>query len=326
MVENSSDSESDTVPKLSIVVTSRNDDHGGNCLDRMQVFSESLVEQCKRFQLNVELIIVDWNPPADRSKLHEVIRLSTGSTHMVVRFVEVPEQIHNKIENSDKIQLYQYIAKNVGIRRATGQFVLATNIDILFSDELMSVLTNQQLDENSYYRIDRHDVDSEVVQHTGVQAQLAFCRRNIIRVQGLFGTKAIAQMSSDHFVYTENETKLHTNACGDFLLMARSKWFAFRGYPELPRGDMYVDGLTIYMAHVSGLGQVVFPEPIRIYHIEHEDGWAITRKSPVRTSLSLDYNKEYMPLCRQMVDQRRPIISNDENWGYASLRLKEYNA
>ena len=31
------------------------------------------------------------------------------------------------------------IAKNVGIRRARGEFVLATNIDILFSSELACI-------------------------------------------------------------------------------------------------------------------------------------------------------------------------------------------
>ena len=32
------------------------------------------------------------------------------------------------------------IAKNAGIRRARGQFVLATNIDIIFSNELVGFL------------------------------------------------------------------------------------------------------------------------------------------------------------------------------------------
>ena len=54
------------------------------------------------------------------------------------------------------------IGKNVGIRRARGQFVLATNIDILFSDELAKYLAARRLEPGRMYRIDRHDAMSDV--------------------------------------------------------------------------------------------------------------------------------------------------------------------
>lgn len=311
-------------PKLSIVVTSRNDDHGGNGLHRMQVFAKGIAEQCKRFNLNAELIIVEWNPPADRKRLYEILQWPDDLGFLTVRFIEVPPEIHEQISNSDKFPLFQWIAKNVGIRRTRGNFVLSANIDILFSDELIKFLASYQLDENCFYRIDRHDVTSKIPENIGIQKQLDFCCNNLIRVQGLYGTKKISQMPSDHFIYSDNDTKPHTNACGDFTLMARNKWQLFRGYPELPRGDMFIDGLIVHMAYVSGLHQVILPEPLRIYHIEHEGGWAVKRKSPVRTTLSLDYNKDYLPWCQRMIDQAKPITNNDEHWGYAQTEFKEH--
>ena len=61
------------------------------------------------------------------------------------------------------------IAKNVGIRRARGQFILATNIDILFSDELAEYLATRRLEHGRMYRIDRHDAMSDVPVDVPVQ-------------------------------------------------------------------------------------------------------------------------------------------------------------
>ena len=59
---------------LSIVAASRNDDHGGALLHRMQHFIDGFVAQCCRHSLSAELILVEWNPPLDRPRLKEVLR------------------------------------------------------------------------------------------------------------------------------------------------------------------------------------------------------------------------------------------------------------
>ena len=45
---------------LSLVVTARNDDHGGNLLGRMQAFVNGWLEQARRFDIPSELILVEW--------------------------------------------------------------------------------------------------------------------------------------------------------------------------------------------------------------------------------------------------------------------------
>ncbi|MFB0552155.1 MAG: glycosyltransferase [Phycisphaerae bacterium] len=314
---------------LSIVVASRNDDYDANILHRMLVFAKGLAEQCKRFNLNGELIIVEWNPPAGRKRLYEVLDWPDDLGPLTVRFIEVPAEVHNSIGNSDKLPLFQMIAKNVGIRRARGKFILATNIDILFSNELMQFLASGRLDENHFYRIDRHDVSSKIVpERKDINEQLEFCRNNIVRVHGLYGTKKISEMESDHFIYDSKDIKLHTNGCGDFTLMSRSNWHLFRAYPELPRWSIYVDGLLLHMAYVSGLHQVILSKPMRIYHIEHDMSWAVSDEDKQKLATerypSLDYQKEYLVWCQRMIEAGRPITNNDENWGYAQTEFKEY--
>ncbi|HSP69549.1 MAG TPA: FkbM family methyltransferase, partial [Bryobacteraceae bacterium] len=94
--------------------------------------------------------------------------------------------------HAENLALYQMIAKNVGIRRARGRFILATNIDILFSDELAAFLGRQQLSENRMYRIDRHDAMSDVPAGAPIGEQLAYCRNHLIRVNRREGTFQVA--------------------------------------------------------------------------------------------------------------------------------------
>src|ERR1035441_681609 len=123
-------------PYLSVVVTARNDDHGGNLLRRMQVFVDAWINQAKRHNLSSELIVVEWNPPAGRRRLADALRWPGDTGPCDVRILEVPPEVHARYRHAAALPLYQMIAKNVGIRRARGEFILATNIDLLFSHEL----------------------------------------------------------------------------------------------------------------------------------------------------------------------------------------------
>ena len=83
-------------------------------------------------------------------------------------FIEVPPELHARQKHADILPLYQMIAKNVGIRRARGSFILATNIDILFSDEFFQWLREGALRPGKMYRLDRYDVASDVPVDTTV--------------------------------------------------------------------------------------------------------------------------------------------------------------
>ena len=175
-------------PYLSLVVTARNDDHGGNLLGRMQVFVNGWIAQACRHNLASELVIVEWNPPSDRPCLRDALQWPADLGPCDVRFIEVPPEMHQRYEHAEALPLYQMIAKNVGIRRARGRFILATNIDILFSNELVAFLAQRQLDVNRMYRIDRHDAMSDVPAGAPLDAQLEYCRTHLLRVNLREGT------------------------------------------------------------------------------------------------------------------------------------------
>ena len=57
-------------PYLSIVIVGRNDNYGVNFMDRMNMFIRSLDHQISKHSKNfLELIIVEWNPLADRKPM-----------------------------------------------------------------------------------------------------------------------------------------------------------------------------------------------------------------------------------------------------------------
>jgi hypothetical protein len=180
-------------PYLSLVVTARNDDHGGNLLGRMQAFVNGWLKQARRYGISSELIIVEWNPPEGRPRLAQALRWPEDSGPCTVRIIEVSPELHSRYPHGSALPLYQMIGKNVGIRRARGKFVLATNIDILFSSELMEFFAKQSLDPGRMYRMDRHDVMSDVPVDGDPEEQLAYCRDHVIRIHRREGSFVLSQ-------------------------------------------------------------------------------------------------------------------------------------
>jgi len=545
-------------PYISVVVTARNDDHGGGLLRRMQTFVNGWIGQCQKHGLVSELIVVEWNPSEDRPPLMDALQWPADTRPCQVRFIQVPREIHRRYQYGEVMALYQMIAKNVGIRRARGRFVLATNIDIIFSDELVRYLAEARLEPGRMYRIDRHDVMNDVPVDGSVDDQLAYCKTHLIRVnarEGTFnltpdGLPALSEQDiADHdsgirfgagwygverdsmqqvfrwmntdaeigvslpgdppsplifhlepgpsagseplrlqavdsagkilaetevrgpakievklsfdgetvrsfrlhvaagggrpvphdsrllnlrvyrceweaspagaarrpaaplirrkmrapglwikFMYlvnrmaadgphvdlalrvpdgfrrlarfyvgvggltgvlkgglrryrqlprdrvgsneewphemngssVENPVLLHTNACGDFTLMARENWADLRAYPEFDLHSFNLDSLLCYAAHHGGIKEEIWRDPLRIYHIEHAtgSGWTPEGQAQLFGRLHakgigwLDY-RELVAWAGQMRWLNSPMIFNRENWGLANLELKE---
>lgn len=416
-------------PHISFVVASRNDNHGGDLLRRMQLFVSGLLTQCRRFNLASELIIVEWNPPADRPPLAEALKWPAQAGPCEVRIISVPSEVHRRFKYSDKLPLFQMIAKNVGIRRARGQFVLATNIDVLFSDELMRFLANSRLEPDIFYRLDRWDVSTDIPDEAPAEEQLRFCQKNILRVnmrletvtdpkeiwvawhfsenglrnyRGLisymkshvprnfripglgrvgnflklcsvwfhrpaeerwgllvnlekwkrfFGWAYVILIpqrncSIDRMVPPANTgeasilpsniadrsnmaewlVQLHTNACGDFTLMSRQRWFAICGYPEWEMYSFYIDSVGLYAAYYSGAHQVLLKPSMRLYHIEHAAGWTPEQNDQLygrmaQAGIPILTNDEYLDYLVKIHTAGQDYAS--ENWGLADLELSE---
>ena len=265
----------------------------------------------------------------------------------------MPPEIHNRYEYSDCLNINAALAINSGIRRARGQFILPGNIDLLYSSELMEYLASKHLDENKRYRIDRCDVDRNVAVYKTLEEQLEYCRNNIIKVQ--------RHNPETKSRFRRKLPKLHTMACGDFQLLSKKWWHKLHGYSEADIISAYADTILSYASYAAGVREVVLKDPMRLYHIDHENTFnerkfesgflgekvldlpvfpsKIRRKTKSLLRLFLFHTGyrfksridgiptlhylECIRLCRDMIFGKHSYVMNDDNWGLGQESLKE---
>jgi len=334
-------------PYLSIVVTTRNDDHGGDLFRRTTCFVSGLLVQANKFKLDVELIIVEWNPPANKPLLHEVLPKPGPGDLLKIKYIIVPKEIHQQYKHSDTIPLYQMIAKNVGIRRAEGAFVLCTNIDILFSDSCFARLAAQTLESGKFYRANRCDVPKQVMDFTGLNEQLHYASKHIIRTLGKNTNILYLRNIPSFFHWFPNALKLLDRiwgifvgkkqasvnvqsldlfACGDFTLMSKTDWELIKGYVELDMYSIHIDSMGIMSAAAMGLEQVVFKPKEVVYHIDHADGWESDDPFKLLRFLASKPCLEWSVVARagqKMIDNAQNWEINDDTWGFYGVDLTE---
>jgi hypothetical protein len=316
-----------------------------------------LAGQLERHGVDSEIIVVDWNPPPDRPTLTDVIEWPARATRFCrLRVIKVPPAQHQRVEGWDRLPMNVVAAMNCGIRRANGRFVLPRPADLIYSEELVAFLAERSLDEQKRYRIDRLDVAAGVVTLETLAERLTYCESHIV--------KRNDQGSVEGPIRRWNGPALHTNASGDFQLMARSHWHRLRGYYEHDIAGAYVDGLLSYASHAAGIREVVLRDPLRLYHMDHGGKFndrlsvhqppmgELLRRLPLNGRLSrripalhrrllglmgyratssvhgvrtLDY-VDYQRLCRQIIEGKRSFVLNGDGWGVGDAVLEETNA
>lgn len=349
-------------PYLSVVAASRNDDHGGDPLVRTQIFVNCFARQCEKYRLPAELILVDWNPVPGRPGLAGVLQLPAEASFCTARIITVPAVLHDQFKYAERLPFLQMIAKNAGIRRARGKFILATNIDIIFSDELMRHLGRQQLDPKKMLRVDRYDIQAGLSAKLTLDETLDYAWSHPVRANRRYEPKLlvdhlyadelfkrecrpdpeVCRRISGVTVAAEGEFwsvrpqqvrtvhDLHTNACGDFTLLAREGWDAITGYPEFEAYSFHIDSIGIVAAHFAGFEEAALLPPCVCFHIEHSlgSGWTPEGERELFARLKKNevLNPEWhvlTPLVEGMRKKEKPTALNGPSWGLSEFQLPE---
>ena len=175
-------------PKVSFVFAVHDPEYGGGLLARTQTHLDALIALANRYRLPAEIIIVEWNPRQDRVPFRDSLRWPDDLGPVGLRFLEVPADIHRTLPNADRLPIFEYIAKNAGLRRARGQFLLATNPDLFFSPALVRWLARTSLSTERFYRVDRRDLSEDMPNDTSLSRRLRFCSRHVAHVHAFFGS------------------------------------------------------------------------------------------------------------------------------------------
>lgn len=126
---------------ISVVVVGRNDNYGGDFSKRLQTTLDWNLSHLP----NPELIYVEWNQIKERPSDCEwiVARYPNAKCYIV------SNEIHKKINDSSRIPMMEYFAKNIGIRRATNEWILMINADVFIGTDVIKNI--RTLNDNTVY-------------------------------------------------------------------------------------------------------------------------------------------------------------------------------
>lgn len=338
-------------PYLSVVGWVRNDGYTENYAHRIAHAVRFLARQLDRFEIPSEIVIVEWNPPPDRRLLAEEFG-SFDSSHVTVRFIIANACYHRQAKGWQKRGMNVCRAVNVGIRRARGRFVVPKALDTFFSDELVKRIAKCGLDKSAVYRCDRVDVRLDNERWLELSDQLLLAT---LASHAVHRNVRLAQSIDWHI------RDLHTNACGDFTLMAAKKWAQIRGYPKDPTVlCLDADSIALHAAAAHGARELCLPDECRVFKIMHEnthvqrtttvwkdwqrrlDYYLLTvkrRELAAKLRIWLDYprrrvrgveeilapsiERNFVAKAIRFARNDTSVVTNDANWGLAQEDLPE---
>ena len=139
--------------KTSVVIPSRNDNYGGHLNERATYCLNSM---CDSFD---EVWYIDWNTPdGTPSLLYDIIdNIDTkGKIHHIV----VTPQVANLLTNDPNAQACcETLARNLGLRRATGDWIVSSNIDVIppKREDLIELFST--IDKDTFYTLSRRELN-----------------------------------------------------------------------------------------------------------------------------------------------------------------------
>jgi len=147
-------------PLWSIILTGRNDNYGVAYIKRLNNFVKNVGYLIAKYALSAELIITEWNPIEGQPRLADVIDWSSFSelSDDTVRIITVSSDLHNTFKLSDVFSVHEFVGKNVAARRSRGKWLLFSNSDNIFNEDIGLFMSNSSsLEDNCYYRVSRID-------------------------------------------------------------------------------------------------------------------------------------------------------------------------
>lgn len=184
-------------PQLAAVTVGRNDDYMADFRERLLATIAWNVKY-----LVSEFIFVEWNPPADR----KLLSFELAKKFDCLRAYVVPQEVHQRICENRNINLLEYHAKNVGLRRAQSPWILSTNADAAVGFDSVNMVLNSELDNNVLWTAERWDIPWRENSQTDI---------------GLLGSLRFRRVNPYERLGT-----------GEFCLASRELWHRARGFDE----------------------------------------------------------------------------------------------
>lgn len=279
---------------LSIVITARHDNYGGDFRERIATPLHFNYEKLSERGIPYEVILVEWNPVEGRPLLCEMLEKELPDVaSAVLRTIVVASQYQTAMTQNPRVPYLEYVAKNVGIRRASAPFVLVTNADILLGREVVDALATRRLEPATMYRAPRYDIKLGVDQ-SGLRWPALEDPANQVRRPDL-------------------KPPLLASAAGDFVLSDRDTFHRLRGFNEVYRAARAGVDLN-FMVKVHGAGIPIVEIGGPVYHVNHVGSMRVSKALHNRADSpwgDLDWHSD------------RITYNNPEGWGLAAAPSRQ---
>jgi predicted O-methyltransferase YrrM/tetratricopeptide (TPR) repeat protein len=239
--------------ELEIVLSGRNDDYGGEDFHERMILVASF-NHARLVEAGVphRFTLVEWNPPEGRPPLADLLRERLPWWH---RSWVVSRAWHTWYSENPRLQFMEFFAKNAGIRRATGDWILTTNSDVFLSREVVAHLAEGRLVPGTLYRASRLDLD-RTMPRDGLTWDRLEDPRYLLRAN-------------------DPVPPYYNEAAGDFLLLDRDSYHRLGGFNERVRfSKIHKDGQFCLQAYHRGLA---IESLGRVYHIDHDGSFINTK-------------------------------------------------
>jgi hypothetical protein len=287
--------------KISAIIISRNDNYGGYLNERATYAINSAINTYD------EVIYVDWNSPT-HSLLWDIkdnLQLKGNLKHFVIP----PDAAKVLTNYNEHAQLCcEVLARNIGIRRTIGDYIVSTNIDIIHPkrEDIESIINNS--DNNTMFTLSRREVTWDIIKefHGG---EMKFQEWNKLRDYIYINSEERVQ--NEATVSGDNYSII--NCCGDFQLAPKHIWNEIKGFEEELIYPLYADTNIQKKSVKHGFNlKAIFNPPM--FHINHgSKGWG-------GGGFAEGINKKANDIHQAVTFQEQ--TKNPSTWGFSNIEIE----
>lgn len=250
------------------VICGRNDNYGGRLIERASFSLNGLL------QVFDEVIYVDWNTDPGKKILSDELNLTDRSNLKVITVTS--DRVKKIITDDTSQKMCEVLARNIAIRRAKGDIIVSTNIDIIPPPKEYLDILMKSLQKDEMITLTRNDIEIDELLKNVKPETL-----NLNHLPLLFGAKSIQnkievpftrvnrQILEKYPVNTHLTLSSIITGCGDFQVAHKELWYKIRGFEESMTKRLYNDTNVQYKVIMSG-GNVTASNFPPIYHLNHE--------------------------------------------------------
>jgi hypothetical protein len=284
-------------PYVSILFTGRNDAYGGDFVGRFLATLRFNHRELAARGIAHEFVLVEWAPVPGAPLLIDLVdEHGPASGALALRSIVVDPAYHEAVTLNPRIAYDEYVAKNVGLRRCRGEYVISTNCDIFFGRQILERLEARRLEPATVYRAPRWDLKPVTALERVDWAHLDDPANLVHPLRRL-------------------KPPLYSGGAGDFTALDRASFHRLGGFNEIYRlVRVGIDGNLIIHALSSGLSIAPIGGPI--YHVSHAGSFRLMRESYIGREADAHYGDERWPA-------DTVVYRNPPEWGLVNAPARE---